>query len=287
MQSNFVYTNGIRLHYLHYPGNGPVVILMHGLTANAHAFDGLVEKGLSPAFALYSVDLRGRGLSDAPVDGYTMADHAADIIGLLDELQLERAHFAGHSFGALLTLYLAAHHPSRVSSMILLDAGAKMHPNTRAMLEPAMSRLGQTYASFEVYLDKVKQAPYLEIWEEAMSSYYRADVTEMVDGTVRTIPHPDHMAAAVGGALAQPWPDFLRRIKHPALLINGPGIYTMGAALLPEENARETAAMLPDCRYVAVPGNHQTMLYGRGAVAIIEAMKAFLPVLKTTSTHSL
>ncbi|HAK12371.1 MAG TPA: alpha/beta hydrolase, partial [Chitinophagaceae bacterium] len=42
MQSSFVTTNGIQLHYLHFPGDGPTIILMHGLTANAHAFDGLI-----------------------------------------------------------------------------------------------------------------------------------------------------------------------------------------------------------------------------------------------------
>ena len=80
----FIRTNGIQLHYLEHPGDGPSTVLLPGLTANAHAFDGLVQAGLSPRFHTLALDLRGRGLSDAPEYGYTMADHAADVLGLLD-----------------------------------------------------------------------------------------------------------------------------------------------------------------------------------------------------------
>jgi pimeloyl-ACP methyl ester carboxylesterase len=48
MMDRYIDTNGIRLHYLDYPGDGPILILMHGLTANAHAFEGLIRAGLSP-----------------------------------------------------------------------------------------------------------------------------------------------------------------------------------------------------------------------------------------------
>ena len=50
----------------------------------------------------------------------------------------------------------------------------------------------------------------------------------------------------------------------------------MNAPLLPEENALETVAMMKHCKYVKVPGNHQTMLYGDGAKAIVQAITSFL-----------
>src|SRR5262245_50949654 len=117
----FIRTNGIQLHYLEHPGDDPSIVLLPGLTANAHVFDGLVRAGLSPRFRALALDLRGRGLSDAPTDGYTMADHAADVIGLLDALGIERATLAGHSFGGFLTFYLAANFPDRVARLIILD----------------------------------------------------------------------------------------------------------------------------------------------------------------------
>src|SRR5829696_5140248 len=114
VHDRYVTTNGIKLHYLDFESDGPALILMHGLTANAHAFDGLIAEGLRASFHVLSIDLRGRGESDQPSTGYTMEHHAKDIIGLLDALQIDSAIIGGHSFGALLTLYLAANYSDRV-----------------------------------------------------------------------------------------------------------------------------------------------------------------------------
>ena len=276
MSDRFVDTNGIRLHYLDNEGEGSVIILMHGLTANAHVFDGLMAAGLGEAGHVLSIDLRGRGGSDQPAEDYTMATHAADIIGFMDALKIDSAIVGGHSFGALLTYYLAANYPERVDRMILIDAAANMHPDTKEMLGPALSRLGKTFASFDDYIEKAKQAPYLTFWDEEMRSYYAADVQQAEDGAVMPVPQLAHMVLAVTGALDEPWLDFIQGTEKPALLINGPGIYTMDAALLPEENARETVDMMQHCRYVKVAGNHQTMLYGQGAGEIVAAIRMFL-----------
>jgi len=276
VHDRYVTTNGIKLHYLDFESDGPALILMHGLTANAHAFDGLIAEGLRASFHVLSIDLRGRGESDQPSTGYTMEDHAKDIIGLLDALQIDSAIIGGHSFGALLTLYLAANYRDRVEKLILMDAAARMHPNTKEMLVPALSRLGQKFESLDAYIEKVKAAPYIHFWDEQMRSYYKADVKKNDDGTVMPIPQSAHMMEAVNGGLDYPWLEYIQNINKPAILINGPGIYTLDAALLPEENAMETVKMMKDCHYVKVQGNHQTMLYGAGAKEIVEAIKQFL-----------
>lgn len=277
MTSHHLLTNNIRLHYLEFEGEQPTIIFMHGLTANAHAFDGLVAAGLSPAFHIVSVDLRGRGESSQPEAGYTMADHAKDILGLLDYLQLEKAILAGHSFGGFLALYLAKFYPQRVDQLILMDAAANMHPKTKEMLGPALGRLGMRFPSFEAYLEKVKAAPYLSAWDDQMESYYRADVKNNPDGTVSCIPEPAHMMEAVmKGSLGEPWLDYLQSVEHKAILVNAPGVYTMNAALLPEENAMQTVELMKNCIYAKVPGNHQTMLYGEGAREIVSVIKHFL-----------
>ncbi|MBA2328248.1 MAG: alpha/beta hydrolase [Flavisolibacter sp.] len=274
--SNFVDTNGISLHYLEYKGSGPTIILMHGLTANAHAFNGLIAEGLAPAFHVISVDLRGRGKSDQPSTGYSMKDHAKDILGLMDTLKISSAIIGGHSFGALLSLYTAANHPERVEKLILIDAAARMHSNTKEMLVPALSRLGQSFSSLDNYIEKVKSAPYLNFWDPQMASYYKADIKDNGNGTVTPVPQLSHMSEAVNGGLEYPWLEYIQNIKQSSLLINGPGVYTLDAALLPEENAMETVNMMQDCLYVKVPGNHQTMLYGKGAKEIVEAIRYFL-----------
>lgn len=277
MNNHTIHTNNINLHYLHYKGEKPTIILMHGLTANAHAFDGLIAAGLSPAFNIISVDLRGRGKSSQPTEGYNMAEHAADILGLMDHLKLDSAILGGHSFGGFLALYIAKFFPDRVSKLILMDAAAKMHPNTKDMLVPALGRLDKIFSSADAYLDKVKGAPYLSFWDPFMESYYRADIQTNADGTVRCIPQLSHMMEAVlKGSLGEPWLDHLKEVNHETILINAPGVYTLNAALLPEENAMETVEQMKNCMYAKVPGNHQTMLYGNGAAEIVEIIKHFL-----------
>ncbi len=272
--SQYITTNGIRLHYLDFYGDGPTLVLMHGLTANAHAFDGLIAAGLDKEFRVISVDLRGRGMSDQP-ESYTIPDHAKDIIGLLDFLGIQEALIGGHSFGGLLTFYLAYHYPDRVKKMILLDAAAKMHPNTREMLTPALSRLGMTFSSFDEYLQKVKTAPYNTFWEDSMLSYYEADVETLPDGSVTPRSKIAHIGAAAVSVLSEPWPDYISSIEQPAILINATGIYTLDAPLLPKELALETVGMMQNCTYVGVEGNHQTMLYGAGAKQIVSALNDF------------
>lgn len=276
MQDVYVSANGLQLHALDWGGNGPVLLLAHGLTANAHAFDGLIAAGLNNHCRIIAVDLRGRGQSEAPDMGYTMAETAKDVIGLMDKLELDNVMMGGHSYGAFLSWYLAAHYPKRISKVIAMDAAMKMHPNTLQMLGPALGRLGKVFSSFEAYLEQVKKAPYLHFWEEAMASYYRADVRTADDGRVATIPNVQHMTEAAQKVLAEPWAEILQAVSQPVLLFNAPGIYTMEAPLLPEENARETAALLHDVQFVKVDGNHQTMLYGAGATQIVDAIASFI-----------
>lgn len=275
MTDHYLTVGGVRLHYIEFPSSGPTIILMHGLTANAHAFDGLIAAGLTRHARVISIDLRGRGESDQAKD-YSMVAHAEDIIRLLDHLTMPKAIVGGHSFGALLSYYLAAHYPERIDKMILMDAAARLHPDTKDMLIPAMSRLGKTFPSFEEYLETVKKAPYIDKWDDKMVSYYRADVRFNDDGTVSPIPTPMDMGMAVTLGLKEPWLEYIQGVDKKAILINGPGNYTLDAALLPEEYALETVNMMQDCKYVKVDGNHQTMLYGSGAAGIVSAIADFL-----------
>jgi pimeloyl-ACP methyl ester carboxylesterase len=272
----YVQTNGIKLHYLEHPGDEPTVVLTHGLTANAHSFGALLAAGLP--YRTLAVDLRGRGPSAAPPTGYTMADHAADMIGLLDALELERVVLGGHSFGGLLTLYTAVHHPTRVAKCIILDAGL-MHPNTRELIAPSVARLGQTYPSWEAYRESIKTAAYWQgQWDEHIEAYYRADIVENSDGTVTPISQPQHIAEASLKLLEINWLELVGRIQQPVLLLNGPHGYGAPGtpAVMPEEMAQQTAALLPNCTLVTIPGNHMTMLFGDNARLIAQAITDFV-----------
>src|SRR4051812_30322712 len=131
MQDKIVTINNIDLHYLEYAQHSdlPALLLLHGLTANARAFDSLILQGLYRHFRVIAPDLRGRGLSGKPAEGYSFEDHAQDILGLLDELHIEDVIICGHSYGGYLGVYLAVHYPGRVLKLAIMDAAISM--NTR------------------------------------------------------------------------------------------------------------------------------------------------------------
>jgi len=275
----FIKTNGIQLHFLDHPGGAPPVVLMHGLSANAHIFNGLIQAGLSPAFRVLAVDLRGRGQSGKPDRGYSMAEHAADIIGMLDHLQLEQVIMGGHSFGALAGVYLASHYPERVQKVLIMDAAARLHDNVREMVAPSTARLLNDYDSFEALLEKIKGAEYLAgYWSPEVESYYRADVYTGEDGRLRHRAQMQHIQMAINEALlgGVDWLRLFKNLPHPALLLQANDPFTLGAPVLPEAYARETVAMLPKGTFAQVPGNHMTMLFGEGAKATVEAITQFI-----------
>ncbi|MCW8908644.1 MAG: alpha/beta hydrolase [Sedimenticola sp.] len=277
----FVQLDAIRLHYLDHGGPGPTLLLMPGLTANAHVFDGLVAAGIGKGVRLLALDLRGRGLSDKPGSGYGLKEHAADVIGLLDKLGLEQAFLGGHSYGGLLGMYLAAHFPQRVSRLLVMDAAARMHPETRRLIQPAIDRLGKPVDSWDTYLAAVKLMPFFhQWWDPQIESYFRADVEPLPDGRVVSRSRPEAMQEAVEHVLAEPWEEMLPRITQPTLLLNATAPYGLPGAppLLPRAEAEATVAALRQGRYAAVSGNHITMLYGQGAREIVKEVVKFVAV---------
>lgn len=273
----FLKTNHITLHYLdHNPdSDAPLLLLMHGLSANAHCFDGLVAAGLTEHFRVISVDLRGRGQSDKPAEGYSMADHAADIIGLLDGLGVAQVILGGHSFGGLLTLYTAAHYPTRVTHLVILDAAGSLHPDVRELIKPSLARLEKSLPSWEAYRDAMQSQPFLHgYWDDALEAYYRADVEIQPDGTAVPRSQPHAIWSAADLAIDEPWADHLAQIHQPALLIRAPENY--GAApVLPYAQAQETVNALANCTYAEATGNHMTMLFGEKATAVVKSIVTF------------
>lgn len=276
----FAELRGINLHYLDRAGGRPFLVMLPGLTANAHCFDGLIGKGLSPRFRTLALDLRGRGLSDKPARGYSMAEHAADVIALLDHLDIGQAAVAGHSFGGLVTLYLAAHYRERVTQLMLLDSsGQIINSQSRSLIKPSLDRLGKVFDSWDTYIATMKKAPFFNGWWDAqIESYFRADVETMPDGTVLPRSRRDNIAEAVNRAESEDWSRHMAAIKQPCLLIRAASGFDADGKtpVVPIEQAMATAGALTECRYAEVPGNHMTMLYGESARLIVAEIEAFL-----------
>src|SRR5215218_5209857 len=100
--------NGLQFHYQQ-AGTGPDVVLIHGVTGDLSIwFLCRAMQALGASHRVTAYDLRGHGYSDVTPTGYTSADHAADLLGLLDALGVDRAKLVGHSFGAVVALHAAA-----------------------------------------------------------------------------------------------------------------------------------------------------------------------------------
>jgi len=277
MQDHFVKTNDIELHYIQYPNKEkPQLILLHGLTANAHAFDGLVFHGLKDHFELFAPDLRGRGLSTIPAFEYSLEAHAKDILGFLDALKIKKALLCGHSFGGLLSIYLAVHYPERVEKIVLLDAAAQMNENIGEMLMPTLARLDQNYASYADFLKEMKIAPQNTFWEKYMETYYKADVATKPDGTVNPHSNLQNIIAVSMAVANEPWVQHFERVKQAVLLINAVDEYVLDEPLLPDFKAKESVELLQNGKYQEVNGNHFTMNYGENADAVNKAIIEFL-----------
>ena len=275
----YLEVNGVRTHFLDIGAGEPPIVLLHGLSANANSFGGLIGAGLSSRFRVVAPDLRGRGQTAAPASGYRMADHAADVLALLDALGLERVVLGGHSFGAFLSIYTAAYHPERVEKVIAIDAAITLNPRVGEMLKPSLDRLTRTFSSPDAYLAELRMAPYMDgVWDADVEGYFRAEILENADGTANSSTDANAIAQALQGIMAEPWRDLVQRVSQPVILFNALGPYGPpgNPPLVEREYAEETARTFRDCRYVTVPGNHITMVFAAGARVICSAVESFV-----------
>ena len=109
--------NGIELAY-DVQGEGEPVLFIHGAVF-ADFLRPLAEQPAFGGFLRIRYHRRGYGESGGPAAGFDM--QAADIVALLDHLEVDRAHLVGHSEGAMIALELAASYPDRVRCLALLE----------------------------------------------------------------------------------------------------------------------------------------------------------------------
>src|SRR2546421_10102118 len=138
----------------------PVVLAVHGITSNSHAWMA-VGRELEDRGSLAAPDLRGRGASRELPGPYGVAAYARDMLAVLDRLELERTVVVGHSLGAYIVARLAADHPERVRAAVLVDGGLTI-PGARqtdsqtfidGFLGPVLARLRERFPSHEAYHD--------------------------------------------------------------------------------------------------------------------------------------
>lgn len=113
-----VQANGIRHHLIRYPGQGPRLLLIPGITSPAITW-GFVAERMTAKFEVHVLDVRGRGLSQSGDLDYTLDAMADDAAALAELLEIPLA--LGHSMGARTAIRAAARAPEVFKGLILVD----------------------------------------------------------------------------------------------------------------------------------------------------------------------
>ncbi len=126
VEHNYIDVRGVRFHVaVAGPSDGDPVVLIHGWPEHWYAWRNQIGPLAERGYRVYCPDLRGFGWSDAPSRGYLKEELTDDMIGLLDELGLERVRLAGHDWGAFIGFLLCMRAPERVSAYL---AAGISHP---------------------------------------------------------------------------------------------------------------------------------------------------------------
>ena len=118
--------NGITVRYK-VEGDGPWVTLSHSLSCDLTLWDELAA-ALAPSFTVLRYDTRGHGNSSAPEGAYSFDQLAADVVGLLDVLDVDSTHFLGLSMGGMIGQHLALAAPQRVDKLVIASSTSRIPP---------------------------------------------------------------------------------------------------------------------------------------------------------------
>jgi 3-oxoadipate enol-lactonase len=116
----------------------PTLVMSSALGTSRAMWDA--QHPLGDRYSLLLYDHRGLGESPAPPGPYTVAEIGADVIALIDGLRLESVAFCGVSLGGMVGLWLAAHHPSRISALVAMAALSRLQPADRYLERAAAVR---------------------------------------------------------------------------------------------------------------------------------------------------
>ena len=123
MRNGTIKSNGQELYYeIH--GQGAPLVLIMGIGYDATLWSLYQIPELSKQFQVIAFDNRDVGRSSQAIGPYTIADMADDVVGLMDGLQIKRAHLLGLSMGGMIAQEFALRHPDRLDKLILSGTGA-------------------------------------------------------------------------------------------------------------------------------------------------------------------
>jgi pimeloyl-ACP methyl ester carboxylesterase len=179
--SRFAEVNGVHVHYQE-RGTGDALVLIHGNNSSAYSWRDVFDE-LAKEFRVVALDLKGFGFTSKPEGDYRLETQAALVIGLLDQLKIERATLCGSSMGGGVALAAAINYPQRVRSLVLVDSSAFEEGRGGASLAPAYVRwpyiggavTALALTSDSLVRDGLRKSFYDEskVTNERVEAYYR------------------------------------------------------------------------------------------------------------------
>ena len=135
--------DGWKLFYEDSGGDGPPILLIHGLLMDGTMFDPQVE-ALRDRYRIIRPDLRGHGKSQHRAEDYTQWDLMEDHVALLDSLGIDQPMWGGVSQGGFQSLRAGLKHPQRVAGMILIETQAGAEDENRKPMYEAFAEIVAT-----------------------------------------------------------------------------------------------------------------------------------------------
>ncbi len=216
-------------------GSGTPLILVHGWGADSD--NNWVETGwvdfLNPYRKIISIDIRGHGKSDKPYtqNAYGYAAMSADVLAVMNALEIEKSDFMGYSMGAFIGAHLLGHHPQRFSSMVLGGIGDETESSAAQGIVIAQALRAKDTTKID------------DAYGHAIRAYVEAN--------------PDNDLQSLAYSALEMWPEgYPRKIagpdssnaEFPVLIVNGENDHPY------VDSADLFVAALSNARHVKIPG---------------------------------
>ena len=251
---------GLSFHYLDWGGDGPPLVMLHGLTGHARTWDHTAA-ALSDSYHILALDQRGHGDSEwAPQYGVGLM--AEDLLAFLDALRLGEVTLMGLSMGGIVAFLFTASHPERVRDLIVLDIGPQI-------AAPGARQVAAGLAANHVFGSEDEAVAQARAFnprptDEALRHRVRHNLRPLPDGTL-TFKYDDALrerGAIFDRSAVELWAAW-RAVSRPVLLVRGDQSDILAAETaqrMAAENARASLVGVPDCGHSITLDNPQGLL---------------------------
>jgi 3-oxoadipate enol-lactonase len=247
--------NGVKLYY-ELTGSGKPIAQIHGSGFGRGNFAPLTPL-MARRFAMIDYDMRGFGDSDAPVQPYSMELWADDLAGLLDALEIERAHIHGTSMGGMVAIPFAAKYPERTRSLVLSCSVAK-YDRAAAINKRVWRALVQAYGKGEEYLDLMSIQLFSRQYLDSDEAEYGR---ELVRRLIASQTDPEVFLEINKAIEAADLTPLLSEIVAPTLVIGGRHDIATPIDMGPSgAGARTIAAQIPGAEFVIMDTAHMFLI---------------------------